>query len=173
MVRAHLHLLIIIIVVCWGAAAGCHSRPQRSALIHYPITSGMHRQIPVDGMSFCVAVNQSIAQESAIRWLEQHGYAVRTAPCRLSLTVEVGQEAAIRGGTTPTVDIRVVESDTGAMLLWGTAAMPISSRPDDVVAGLTCQALATAWGFRPSGQLNIPSALMCTVGTAASAVRRG
>src|SRR5678816_1537941 len=30
--------------------------------------------------------------------------------------------------------------------------------------GLACQALATAWGFRPSGQLDIPSTLMCTAG---------
>lgn len=31
---------------------------------------------------------------------------------------------------------------------------------------LTCQAFATAWGYRPSGQLDIPSSLMCTVGQA-------
>ena len=30
--------------------------------------------------------------------------------------------------------------------------------------GLTCQALAAAWGLRPSGQLEIPSQLMCTSG---------
>lgn len=32
------------------------------------------------------------------------------------------------------------------------------------IRNLTCQAFATAWGFRPSGQLDLPSSLMCTAG---------
>jgi hypothetical protein len=35
---------------------------------------------------------------------------------------------------------------------------------EKTLRSLTCQALATAWGFRPSGQLDIPSSLMCTAG---------
>jgi hypothetical protein len=37
-------------------------------------------------------------------------------------------------------------------------------RTNAVYENLTCQALATAWGFRPSGQLEIPSSLACTAG---------
>jgi hypothetical protein len=37
---------------------------------------------------------------------------------------------------------------------------------------LTCQAFATAWGFRPSGQLDIPSNLMCTVGQTEPVARK-
>jgi hypothetical protein len=36
---------------------------------------------------------------------------------------------------------------------------------------LTCQALATAWGCRASGQLDIPSEQMCTAGMAEIQVR--
>jgi hypothetical protein len=35
---------------------------------------------------------------------------------------------------------------------------------EKTLRSLACQAFATAWGFRPSGQLDIPSALMCTAG---------
>lgn len=43
---------------------------------------------------------------------------------------------------------------------------------DKTIRSLTCQAFATAWGFRPSGQLEIPSQLMCTAGeTAPTPVR--
>ncbi|MFO0701413.1 MAG: hypothetical protein U0236_19505 [Nitrospira sp.] len=37
-------------------------------------------------------------------------------------------------------------------------------RNNKVIENLTCQALATAWGYRPSGQLEIPSSLACTAG---------
>jgi hypothetical protein len=43
---------------------------------------------------------------------------------------------------------------------------------DKTIRSLSCQAFATAWGFRPSGQLEIPSSLMCTTGeTAPTAIR--
>ncbi|HTL62041.1 MAG TPA: hypothetical protein VL261_10380 [Nitrospira sp.] len=35
---------------------------------------------------------------------------------------------------------------------------------EKTLRSLACQAFATAWGFRPSGQLDIPSSLMCTAG---------
>jgi hypothetical protein len=157
---------LMVMVGCWAAAsaAACQRGAEHTAPIHYPITSGMYRQIPTDGTSFCLAVNQPIARDTAIRWLEQRGYTVTNSACGLRLTVEVGEETAIRGGMTPTVDVDVVDPSTGIMLLRGTAAMPIGSRLDDVLRGLTCQALATAWGYRPAGQLEIPSSLMCTVG---------
>lgn len=50
-------------------------------------------------------------------------------------------------------------------ILRGSAHYPhCVERNDQTFQNLTCQALATAWGFRPSGQLDIPSHLACTAG---------
>ncbi len=63
------------------------------------------------------------------------------------------------------VTVRGVSVLSGAVLWGGNAHYPhcvdLSRR---TFQSLTCQALATAWGLRSSGQLEIPSSLMCTVG---------
>ena len=63
------------------------------------------------------------------------------------------------------VAVRGVSVRTGVVVWRGNAHYPqcvdLSRR---TFQSLTCQALATAWGFRPSGQLEIPSSLMCTAG---------
>lgn len=63
------------------------------------------------------------------------------------------------------VTVRGVSVPTGAVVWRGNAHYPhcvdLSRR---TFQSLTCQALATAWGLRPSGQLEIPSSLMCTAG---------
>ena len=63
------------------------------------------------------------------------------------------------------VAVRGVSVPTGAVVWRGNAHYPhcvdLSRR---TFQNLTCQALATAWGLRPSGQLEIPSSLMCTAG---------
>jgi hypothetical protein len=63
------------------------------------------------------------------------------------------------------VTVRGVSVPTGAVVWRGNAHYPhcvdLSRR---TFQSLTCQALATAWGLRPSGQLEIPSSLMCTTG---------
>ena len=59
--------------------------------------------------------------------------------------------------------IRGVSIETGEVLWSATARYPESSASlDNVLAVLTCHALATAWGYRQSGQ---PDALpdMCMV----------
>lgn len=49
--------------------------------------------------------------------------------------------------------IRGVSIETGEVLWSATARFPVSSASlDNVLAVLTCHALATAWGFRESGQ---------------------
>jgi hypothetical protein len=64
-----------------------------------------------------------------------------------------------------TVEVRGVSVTTGDETLRGRAHYPhCVELSDKTFRRLTCQALATAWGFRPSGQLEIPSALMCTAG---------
>ena len=63
------------------------------------------------------------------------------------------------------VDVRGLSAENGDLALRGNAHYPhCVNRNDKTLRGLACQALATAWGFRPSGQLDIPSTLMCTAG---------
>jgi hypothetical protein len=64
-----------------------------------------------------------------------------------------------------TVDVRGLSVETGNTALRGMAYYPhCVDLNEKTIRNLTCQALATAWGFRPSGQLEIPSSLMCTTG---------
>ena len=63
------------------------------------------------------------------------------------------------------VAVRGVSVSTGAVVWRGNAHYPLCvNLSRRTFQSLTCQALATAWGFRPSGQLEIPSSLMCTAG---------
>jgi len=72
-----------------------------------------------------------------------------------------------RGGAatvnSAAVSIRGVDVETSEVLWSGIARIPsqISSSVEDALAKLTCQALATAWGFRPSGEEKISSQSMC------------
>ena len=61
--------------------------------------------------------------------------------------------------------IRGVSIETGEVLWSGTARYPESSRGlDNVLAVLTCHALATAWGYRQPGKPDIlPDPDMCRV----------
>ena len=64
-----------------------------------------------------------------------------------------------------TVTVRGLRVKNGESALRGNAHYPhCVALTDETLRSLTCQAFATAWGFRPSGQLDIPSSLMCTVG---------
>jgi hypothetical protein len=63
------------------------------------------------------------------------------------------------------VDVRGVSTESGEIALRGNAHYPhCVDLNGKMLRGLACQAFATAWGFRPSGQLDIPSTLMCTAG---------
>lgn len=61
------------------------------------------------------------------------------------------------------VSVRGVDVETSEVLWSGVAQFPknATSAPDDSLVKLTCQALATAWGFRPTGQHEISSLSMC------------
>jgi hypothetical protein len=73
-----------------------------------------------------------------------------------------------------TVEVRGQSVESRDTSLRGSAHYPhCVDLSDKILRGLTCQAFATAWGFRPSGQLEIPSSLMCTTGqTAPSPISR-
>ena len=63
------------------------------------------------------------------------------------------------------VTIRGLVVETGDTAFRGSAHYPhCVDLSGETFRNLTCQAVATAWGFRPSGQLDIPSSLMCTAG---------
>ncbi len=63
------------------------------------------------------------------------------------------------------VEVRGLSVESGDTLLRGHAHYPhCVALSDTTIRSLTCQALATAWGYRPSGQLDLPSDLMCTAG---------
>jgi hypothetical protein len=66
------------------------------------------------------------------------------------------------------VEVRGLSVENGDTSLRGNAHYPqCVDLSDKTIRSLTCQAFATAWGFRPSGQLEIPSSLMCTAGETA------
>ncbi|BCA53801.1 hypothetical protein W02_09410 [Nitrospira sp. KM1] len=63
------------------------------------------------------------------------------------------------------VSLQGVSVNSEETVLRGTAHYPhCVDLSEQTVRSLTCQTFATAWGFRPPGQLDIPSNLMCTVG---------
>ena len=63
------------------------------------------------------------------------------------------------------VTVRGLVVETGETVFRGSAHYPhCVDLSGETFRNLTCQAVATAWGFRPSGQLDIPSSLMCTAG---------
>lgn len=63
------------------------------------------------------------------------------------------------------VNVRGVSVESRDITLRGNAHYPhCVDLSGETFRSLTCQALATAWGLRPSGQLEIPSSLMCTAG---------
>ena len=66
------------------------------------------------------------------------------------------------------VELQGLSVESGDTALRGSAHYPhCVDLSDKTTRSLTCQAFATVWGFRPSGQLEIPSSLMCTTGQTA------
>jgi hypothetical protein len=87
--------------------------------------------------------------------------------------VESNSSANASGGgggsvtvNSESVAIRGVDVETSEVLWNGVARYPVkrADTPDESLAKLTCQALATAWGFRPAGDQAISSRTMCMVG---------
>jgi hypothetical protein len=85
---------------------------------------------------------------------------------------EVVDQSAIWAGVTPEVIIRLQRPPGAPSVILGRAMMPIATGGERMLHELTCQALAAAWGYRPSGQLDIPSEQMCTAGMAEDAALR-
>lgn len=73
----------------------------------------------------------------------------------------------------PRVAVRVVNLENGEVILSGSARFSRATpNLEDSLSDLTCQALATAWGFRSPGQHEITSQAMCSIGESDSLEKR-
>lgn len=178
---------------------GCYSPPPSSG-VHFPITSGSHTLLPGERQRILIWGDPLLARV-AEEWLRSHHYsnilmqppipytssdrqgvlavgAEANAEFVLILERETLKEGALiqpncGARFNITVDVRGLSVERRGSVLRGNAHYPHCVEPNDqTFQNLTCQALATAWGFRSSGQLEIPSHLTCTAGQSAPAPNR-
>jgi hypothetical protein len=182
--KCHVQILTMALLLSFGALSGC-ATPQ------YPITAGFHHTLPQPNTRIVVWGNHPVVTGTATTWLQKRGLRVVDRASlmqiieeqHIRLTHSPYDEAQILrvgkildagvvvftgsqstyGGT---VFIRGVEVETSEVLWSGNARYPLQSRnsQEDNLTKLTCQALATAWGFRPAGDQIIESMSMCAVG---------
>lgn len=124
--------------------------------------------LPARGASVRVIAQECEVQRTMVTWLQQYGYRILSDDGVAAVILgQVVEQPAITVGITPEVIIRLQRPPEMVSVIVGRAMIPIAMpREKDLLHALTCQALATAWGYRPSGQLEIPSESMCAVGKA-------
>ncbi len=163
MTRSHIILWFVLL-------PGCMS---------LPITDGMHSVLPPKHAKVVVWGNDTRTSDSAMTWLKKRKLVViERGALKLSMdeksldfshTLEdeaiilrVSRELGIkmvvfvdRVGDlrAPMVAIRGVDVDNHQILWSGSARYPNYSNktPSDLLVNLTCQALATAWGYQTPG----------------------
>ena len=179
-------LLCILILL-----EGCYSKPPLYG-VHFPITSGSHTLLPSERQRILIWGDPLIARV-AEEWLRSHHYsnilmppqiphsssdrqvAFATAAERNAEFVLILEREELKEGAlieshcnslfSINIDVRGLSVKRQETVLRGNAHYPhCVEHNDKTIQNLTCQALATAWGFRPSGQLEIPSHLACTAG---------
>ena len=157
-----------------------------------PITDGFHHGLPKAGTRIIVWGNHPTLVETTTTWLKKRGlYALD--PSSVGKTVEqsdlkwvhtfkdelailhaakdLGAEQAVfvnRSGDrrAPSVSVRGVQVKSNQVLWIGSGRYDdyLKDPENDILAKLTCQALATAWGYRPAGQKRWVSSLgLCMV----------
>lgn len=173
------------------ALHGCTSKRQPAG-IRFPITHGFHTHVPSEQQRILI-LGDPLLTKVTEEWLRSHHYShVLVSPQTahhgldretvLTLATQLQAEFVL---LLEREELRIgalIESDCGARfnisitvrglslmsrepVFRGTAYYPhCVEHHRETVQNLTCQALATAWGFRPSGQLEIPSSLACTTG---------
>jgi hypothetical protein len=170
---------------------GCSSTPTPSG-VHFPITSGSHTLLPGERQRILIW-GDPLLTRVAEEWLRSHHYSSILMPpqiphtssdrqAALAVAAEVNAEfvlvlerEALKEGAliqascgalfNINIDVQGLPVKRGASVLRGNAHYPhCVEHNDQTVQNLTCQALATAWGFRSAGQLEIPSHLACTAG---------
>ncbi|NGZ11215.1 MAG: hypothetical protein CV088_17885 [Nitrospira sp. LK70] len=172
---------------------GCYSTPPSSG-VHFPIANGSHTLLPSERQRIFIW-GDPLLTRVADEWLRSHQYLNTLIPPPLSHTssdhqvalaaateanaefVLILEREELKEGalTQPNcgalfninVDVRGLSVERQEAVLRGNAHYPhCVEHNDQTFQNLTCQALATAWGFRPPGQLEIPSHLACTAGQA-------
>jgi hypothetical protein len=180
------YLLSILLIL-----NGCYATLPPSG-IHFPITSGSHTLLPGERQRILVRGDPLLAH-LAEEWLRFHHYSdilmhpqmsypssdhhaafAAAAKANADLVLVLEREELKDGALIQsncgalfhiTVDVRGLQLHNQETVLQGSAHYPhCVERNDRTIQNLTCQALATAWGFRASGQLEIPSHLTCTAG---------
>ena len=170
---------------------GCFSKPPPSG-VHFPIARGSHTLLPTEQQRIIILGDPLLARV-AEEWFRAHHYSSILMLPQISqassdrqgmMTVAAEQNAEfviilereeLNDGALVKphcgslfnihVNVRGLSVENRKTVLLGNAHYPhCIERSDTTLQNLTCQALATAWGFRPSGQLEIPSHLACTVG---------
>jgi hypothetical protein len=170
---------------------GCSPALSPSA-VHFPITNGSHTLLPSAQQRILIWGDPLLARV-ADEWLRSHRYSnilmlnqipyppsdrqvalVAAAEVNAAFVLILEREELKEGALIQascgalfniTVDVRGLSVERGASVLRGGAHYPhCVERNEQTVRHLTCQALATAWGFRSAGQLEIPSHLACTAG---------
>ena len=157
-----------------------------------PVTDGFLVDLPKPGTPTIVWGNDPNAVGVATTWLQRRGLSIieRSAIAvdiereRTEVAHTLLDEAAIiqaakrlgvqevvfvdRGGDyrAPMIAVRGVHIESGRVHWSGSARYPTfkTRPPNDTLANLTCQALATAWNLRPPGtERFISSEAMCIV----------
>ena len=150
-----------------------------------PVTDGYHSRMTERNETIVVVGSNNTANSVATIWLQKRGLSVlersqldqilAEQQLRLvrssdddAMLLHVGRIAGASqivfiDTTSSAVSIRAVDLESGKIGWTGSAHyrdMRIKE-PGDPSMKLTCQALATAWGFREPGDIYIPSQQMC------------
>lgn len=157
-----------------------------------PVTDGFRHDLPAKDALTVVWGDDASAVSIATTWLQKRGLPVLERSLlyttlegdKVELTHTLKDDATIlhaaknlgaqnvvfihRGGDAraPMVSVRGVDVKTGRISWSGSARYAaFETRPTkDAVALLTCEALATVWGFRPAGsKWFLSSEKMCAV----------
>ena len=158
-----------------------------------PVTDGVRHDLPAKDALMIVWGDDGSAVGMATTWLQKRGLSVLERSLlyanletdHLELTHTLKDEATIlqiakkmegvqevvfldRGGDAraPMISVRGVDVQTGRISWSGSARYArFETRPTkDALALLTCEALATVWGFRPAGtKWFLSSEKMCAV----------
>lgn len=152
-----------------------------------PITDGYHQKLPMSETQTIVWGNHPTVVETTTTWLKKHGLltlepttigeTLKTNAIRwthtfqdeqaiLKAAQEVGVEEVVfanRHGDrrAPSVSVRGVNVKTNQLRWIGSARYPeyLTQPENDMLTKLTCQALATAWGYRQPGKEWVDSSI--------------
>ena len=179
---------LIVLMLLLG---GCSSKPRPTG-VYFPITNGFHTRVPTEQQRILIWGDPSLITV-AHAWLTSHHYSHILVPqenaragsdreTAFTLATELQAEFVLLlereerkegsllephcgAGFNITVTARGLSLASREPVFRGSAYYPhCVDSTQEIAQNLTCQALATAWGFRPSGQLEIPSSLACTTG---------